>query len=209
MKKIPFLLVVMGVFGSGCIVNSAPPSSAACVLASNSGPNTPHIPVGIGYSGYGGSSVAQPFIPSASGDVSTVSISLQSIGTFSPGSQTITVTIESNTLTGLQVGAPNGVPISESTGLDASSISSGAPSMYTFTMNSAPLADNQVYWIRVHGSYPVSNTTYVAWDAVDGASGAYSVEGVTLGAIYETSVSSNFSTAQIGTNRFTIFNVGC
>lgn len=185
-------------------------NSGSCSLASFAGPPTSGMELGIGLSQYGGASVAQPFIPNADGNVTSIAVQLHRVGTFDVNTQYITASIEANSNPDRIVANPDGFQLGTSSKLDISRISTSG-SLVTFkTSQPVPVVKSQIYWIRLRVSYPVNGSRYVAWSAYDGTSSAYSVSGLALPAVYETSQgNTSFSSSLIGTNRFLLFNVGC
>lgn len=191
--------------------NDAGIKGFSCMLASFLTTPVKGMEVGIGHPNLGGTSVAQSFIVNKNGKAISFSVKLQRQGTFQVGMHTITGTIEGNTLNGLNLGEPDDKPMGTSASLDVSQVSV-AGDTYTFKFDKEiSLSTSTIYWLRLKGSYPLSTTNYISWSGYDGKTGKYSVDNVTLHAVYETGQSTHveFSNAAIGSYRFLYFDIGC
>lgn len=219
----PSLIGLLALF-MGCANPTT--STPQCLLASYA-PNPDlgkEVPIGK-FKNFGGTSVAQAFMlasstaapgaapsstpsttPSASPSYvpTYAAVMLSLVGTFSPGHHILTATLESDS-----GGVPDGTPISTSKSIDVSQIGTNRASYSFLFQSSVALNLNQVYWLRLRGSFPVSDTNYVNWYGADGLTNAYQVKGKLLNSLYETSVHGNYSSSQIGGLRFLLFAIGC
>ena len=161
------------------------------------------VPVGK-KTNYGGISVAQSFVVSQSGIPLTAIVRLALVGSFPVATQYLTATIEGNS-----AGAPDNSPVATSTPIDVSTISTAANSI-SFSLQNQPTLDPALtYWLRVKGTFPVSDTNYINWYGVDGYAHKYQVGTSILNSVYETSILNTFSISTIGQYRFLLFKIGC
>jgi hypothetical protein len=207
MKSRFLSFVLIGGFLSACEI---PNAENSCSLAAISTSPTRSKEVGLGVPDLGGTSVVQPLIPNSDGTARRVTVLLKRIGTFDTGTETITASIEGNTGNGKQLMKPNGISIGSSYSIDIASIPQTVSSITFRLINEISLSTSEIYWLRLRVSYPSNNSNYITWSAYDGTQEAYSVNGLTLPAFYETNQSvDSISNAAIGSHRFMIFNLGC
>jgi hypothetical protein len=180
------------------------PGGSQCSLATFSATPSTGSELGIGLSSFGGPSIAQSFVIKQDGKISSATVRLQRTGTFTQYNHTLTATIELPGTIG-----PNGTPLATSETLDPASIST-TPSYYKFVFPTpTSLITTQTYWLRIKGSYPVSDSNYISGLAYDGKTGGYTSGSTTLNAVYEQNVKDVFSSNLIGDYRFLLFNIGC
>ena len=207
--KIPTRILIFGfsLVTTGCALETG---SSTCRLASYSITPDSGQEVGIGHDSPAnsrGRSVAQSFIPTE-GKAVSATVQLKKVGSFTVGNETLTATIENNTVSSGN-NVPDNTPIATSSTVDPAIISSTLALDYTFTFTSSvDLTSGQTYWLRIKGSYAVGTTNYITWLGHNGQTNGYSFGSTFLNAVYETNTGS-FSNSQIGSNRFLLFSIGC
>ncbi len=176
-----------------------------CVLAFTSETAGKELGVNNADPKLGGDELAQSFLISDNKTISNVFLKLQRIGfsATSPKGYKMVLRIETNA-----AAIPSGTLVNSTSNEEASinleDMNADSRS-YTFSFSSGiSLTKNTLYWMRLRATYPASKQDYVKWSAFQGNNG-YS-DGK---AIYETGVSNNWSTQNIGDLMDFVFELGC
>jgi hypothetical protein len=190
-----------------------------CSLATNT-PISPYD-VPIGQNATYGPSVAQSFMvnqqplpaPTPTSSVlKNVTVALSREGSFPFKTQTLqaTIQLDASGASATSPSAPSGTALLTSVTLDPGALSTRqTPVTFTFQSGTG-LRTNQIYWLVLTGSWPASDTgNYVNWWGINNASQPYQFGSLSLPAKYMDTHSASYQNADIGSNVFMFFNLGC
>ncbi|MBI3535295.1 MAG: hypothetical protein HY072_07400 [Deltaproteobacteria bacterium] len=177
-------------------------ATTPCILSFTSETSAMELGINNKDANLGGDELAQSFKLSEDKSISNVLLKLQLIGftTTSPIGYKIALKIESNS-----AGAPSGTEVTNADSyIDLTQMNTAA-AFYAFSFSSAvSLTKDTAYWIRIRGTYPSSKDNFVKWIAYNGDSGYSNGQ-----ALYETAISNNWSSQNIGDLRDFVFQLGC